>query len=548
MAHGKETPRQKMIGMMYLVLTALLALNVRKDVLDAFVLVDEGLTKTTENFVYKNDMLYNDFKKAAAENKVKAAKWLQKALVVQNDAQHLVNQIEDLKREIITKAEKGKVEEIYTEEGFEAINVKAKDNYDIPAEIMIGPNMDQKGFQLKNEIIRFRETLIDMIENKERYANVVSSIEENLNTDDPPKIAGNEGEKWETEHFQHLPLIAVITLMSKMQSDIRNAESDILKFLYEQIDAGSFTFNKLEPTVIPTSNYIISGNEYFAEVFIAASDTTKDPVILIGPYDSVEVSDGVWDYVPVKDYKYDTLPVNPRTKKGEYLFKPTSSGRWGGLIELTSPSGGVTREKFERSYQVVQASLTVSPTKMNMFYRGVDNPVDIAVPGVTSDKVFPSISNGRISRRGSGYIVHPGKGAKSVISVSAEVDGKRRVMGSKEFRVENVPDPYPTVKGIKRGMSNAQINTLTKSGASIIATMPPGFAFDINFRITGFEMAYNMRGLTYRKNAKGSKLTSDMQNAIGNLSRGDMLVFRNIEAVGPDGSVRNLGTLSYTLR
>ncbi|MBN1183310.1 MAG: gliding motility protein GldM [Bacteroidales bacterium] len=547
MAHGKETPRQKMIGMMYLVLTALLALNVRKDVLDAFVLVDEGLVKTTENFFHKNDLLYTEFQSAAAENPQKAKKWLDKALEVQQRSNDLCTLIEDLKVEILKTAEKSNFEKVVVDNKIVGEEIKTKDNYDIPSQIMVGDNNDGKGFELKNVIVKHREFLLDLVAKTESNKSVISSIEENLNTSDPPAKEG-EQQTWETEHFEHLPLIAVITLMSKMQGDIRNAESDILRYLYSQIDAGSFKFNKLEPTVIPNSNYIIRGNEYYAEVFIAASDTTQDPIILVGPYDSSEVSDGVYEYFPKKDYVYDTIPINPHSKKGEYVIKPTSSAIWGGLIQIASPTGGVISQPFKKEYQVVEPSLTVSPTKMNMFYLGVDNPVDIAVPGVTSDKVFPSINNGRIYKSGKGYIVNPSRVGTAQVNITAEVNGAKKSMGAKEFRVEKLPDPYPAIKGLKRGVKVIKQTQLLASGAGVEAQMPDGFAFNITYRITEYELIYTVRGLTQRKTNKGANFEAAVQQAIQNMGRGEVLFLSGIKVVGPDGIVRDIGSISVTLQ
>ena len=549
MAHGKETPRQKMIGMMYLVLTALLALNVRKDVLDAFILVDEGLAKTTKNFYYKNSQMYDQFQKSAAQNEMKAKKWSDLAQEVKKRSDDLYNMIHDYKIEILKTSEKSNFVNIYDEntKEIDGEEIQVKDNYDIPSQIMVGDNNDGEAFKLKNEIVNYREYLLSLITNPESSESVISSIKENLNTDDPPPKEG-EQQSWETEHFEHLPLIAVTTLMSKMQADVRNAESDILRYLYSRITGDEISFNKIEPTVIPNSNYIIRGNEYFAEIFIAASDTTKNPVILVGPYDSSETEDGVVEYFPKKDYVYDTVPINPTTKKGEHVFKPATSSVWGGLIQIQNPNGTVTSYPFQKEYQVVEPSLTVSPTKMNVFYLGVDNPVDIAVPGVTADKVFPGINNGRIRKASKGYIVNPARVGQAQVTIMAEVNGAKKSMGAKLFRVEKVPDPYPAIKGLKRGMKIANRNSLLTSGAGVEAQMPDGFAFDLTFRITEFELIYTVRGLTQRITNKGGSFNSSVQDAIRNMGRGDVLFISGVKAVGPDGIVRDIGSISVTLR
>ena len=162
-----------------------------------------------------------------------------------------------------------------------------------------------------------------MVEKKD--TNVINSIIKNLDTKDPPAI---EGEKvtWETHHFEHLPLIAVTTIMSKMQSDVRNAESEITRYLYNKIESGSFKFNKLEPTIIPNSNYILKGNEYQAEVFLAAFDTTQTPTIIV---DGKEI--------PIKN------------GRGIYTAGSGAPGnrKWGGIIQMKATDGTIIEKPFK---------------------------------------------------------------------------------------------------------------------------------------------------------------------------------------------------------
>ncbi|MBA7557391.1 hypothetical protein ES705_50144 [subsurface metagenome] len=307
MASGKETPRQKMIGMMYLVLMAMLALNVSKDVLNAFVLVDEGLVNTTENFAKKNDVYYQEFNRAAAENPVKAGPWQDKALEVKRKADELYDYLQELKLEIITASE-GKESEAIEGDKIHGIEIRAKDDTQIPAQIMIGPDGGGKANDLEAAIGELREYLISLI--SEENETVRLSIESNLGTHD--HMSHGEMQSWQISHFDQMPLIAVITLMSKMQNDVRNAESETLNYLYSQIDAGSFKFNLIEPVIIPKSNHVIRGNEFQAYVFMAAFDTTQEPIVYIGKYDSIVSDDGTVQYNMVGNLgtDYDTVPVS----------------------------------------------------------------------------------------------------------------------------------------------------------------------------------------------------------------------------------------------
>jgi gliding motility-associated protein GldM len=536
MGHGKETPRQKMIGMMYLVLTALLALNVSKDVLDSFVLVNEGLTKTNINYFQKNEVIYGEFERAAAENEKKAGPWLAKANEVRAKAAALFDQMEEYKKEIINKSE-GPENPAITKEG-EILGGKiaAKDNKDVPAQIMIGDNNDGKAFGLKANLSDFRELLLGMI--GPEGASVKAGIEKTLDTSDPPPVEGKV-EKWENEHFEHLPLIAVVTVLSGLQNNVRNAETEILNYLYSQIDAGSFKFNKLEAVVIPKSDYVIKGNTYEAKVFIAASDTTQDPKILIGNYKEIPGDDGTLDYEMVGGY--NELPV----EKGIGVYKAGGSAtglkKWGGLIVLKSPKGGADiKRPFKSEYQVEEPSMTVSPTKMNVFYVGLDNDVEISVSGVAADKVSPSISNGKISKvSGNKYIVNPLKQGNCLVRVIADMDGTKKDMGFKEFRVKLLPTPVAKVSGQRGGgVLKANLNAAT----GIVAEME-NFEFAVNARVTSFRVSARIGGSDQETICNGNKFNDEAKAIISKVQKGGKIFFEEIKASLPDGSVRDLGSV-----
>ncbi len=548
MGHGKETPRQKMIGMMYLVLLALLALTVQKEVLDAFVLVDKGLTKTTENFAQKNDVFYEEFDRAAAENPVKAGPWQTKALEVKKRSDELYGYIQDLKLDIVRASEGEDTEVIHDnkiEHGHtDKEGIQGKDKTDIPAQIMITDGM---GNDLKMAIDDFREYLLSLTD--EEAESVRHSIETNLDTHDPEPIKGVH-ESWQEEHFMHLPLIAVITLMSKMQSDVRNAETEILEYLYTQIDAGSFKFNLIEPVVIAQTNHIVRGGTFEADVFMAAFDTTQEPKVYIGQYDSTVMDDGTVEYNMVGELgrDYDTIPVTGG--KGMYRV-PTSAGTstgwksWGGIIALKRMDGSFTNKPFTSGYTVAPQSLVVSPTAMNVLYQAVDNPIEISVPGYSGSSIRARINNGRLSGSGTNYTAVPTQLGTANISVSVEVDGQARSMGAKPFRVEAVPDPSPTIAGRNRG-TVGKGDMLRELGLK--AEMPEWFKFDLEFNITGFTLSATVGGFSQDFSSTNSNFTPQMRNILQGMRSGTRVYFTDCKAVGPDGATRDIGTCAVKLR
>lgn len=518
MAHGKETPRQKMIGMMYLVLTALLALNVSKDILDAFVLVDESLTVTTENFSKKNEEVYKEFEQAFASNQNKVRPWKQKADSVRKEANELFALINDLKIRIVKKTEGDSL--AINKHKVEPAKIKAKDNKDVAAEIMVGSDNKGEAKKLKAKIDLFRKHLLSMVDKKD--SGVINTIEKNLETKDPPATEG-ENHTWESEHFEHLPLIAVTTIMSKMQSDVRNAESEITRYLYNKIESGSFKFNKLEPTIIANSNYVIKGNEYKAEVFLGAFDTTQTPNIVV---------DG------------KTLPV--QNGRGVYTVPGGSPGirKWGGIIQMKATDGTVIEKPFKAEYQVAEATAVISPTKMNVFYLGVDNPVSISVASVPADKIFPSISNGSIRKVGNSYIVNPRQVGTAVVTVTAEIDGKKRPMGTMDFKVKEIPPPIPKVANRKFG----SIDKNTLLAQIVVLADLENFDFDAKFIVTEFTVSAVIGGFTQDVTVKSNKITEAQKNIIRNAQKGSRVIFTGIKAVGPDGKSRDLNDVVFKIQ
>ena len=507
-----------MIGMMYLVLTALLAMNVSKDVLNAFILVDEGLTKTTHNFFQKNESLYADFEKAYQLNKTKVADWKDKADEVKKRSQELYDLMQEDKKLIVTKGE-GPETTAITEEEVILKEVKGKDNTNIPAEVMI---LNKKGVELKEEIIKYREYLLSLIDDKTINASLVSSLESSLDTEDPPPVNG-ELHPWESENFQHLPLAAVITMLSKLQSDVRNSESDIVNYLLGQVGASDFKFNKIDAVVISNSDYIFKGQEYKAQVFLAAYDSTKLP--------SVQLENGT--ELPVKD------------GKGVYTAVGSSVGSrtWAGTIVLEAGDGNVIRREFKKEYQVAEASAVISPTKMNVFYRGVKNPVSISVSGVPKEDLIADITKGSIKRAGNDWEVFPGSGPEGeivTVKVSAKVDNVTRFMGSMDFRVKDVPDPVAEVAGRSQGVIG--IGELSKAGG-VKATLK-NFDFDLDFVVTEFTVSAVLSGgFTKTEKSDGANYSKAQIEIISQVKTGQRVTFESIKAVGPDGKNRTLNSI-----
>ncbi len=544
MAHGKETPRQKMIGMMYLVLTAMLALNVSKEAVEAFKNVDKGLTKTVVNYEKKNNLTYEEFDRAASENPVKAGPWRSKAYEVKSRADELYEYVQDLKLEIITTAEGEDSEAI---EGREIIidNVEKIDENNIPSEILIGHDENGKANDLRALLNDYREFLIETIDGKN--ISIEESVSQSLNTEDGRAPDGSV-ERWENNTFHALPLVAVITILSKIQVDIRNAETDVLNFLYDQIDASSFKFNKIEATVLANSSYVMRNNTYESQIFIAASDTTKTPEILIGNYRETVNADGTKTYEMVGDY--EKVEVNEQGR-GVYRKAATTLGEhtYKGLIKMLAPDGTEVAYPFEESYNVGAPNVIVSPTAMNVLYMGIANPIDISVPGVASNMIQASMTNGTISRgrvegyRGEWKAEPATVGQNADINVSAMVNGERMRFPPYEFRVNRIPDPVAKFAGMTEG-NVAKNVALAQPGVFAVLE---NFLFDLTYTVTQFTVSVQQRGFDRSESSNNNRLTAEQKTLIEGLNRGQKLSIIDIRAVGPDKTTRRLPPIILTI-
>ncbi|MDA9656356.1 hypothetical protein N9S96_01675, partial [Flavobacteriales bacterium] len=286
MAGGNLSPRQKMINMMYLVLTALLALNVSKEVLNSFFEVNSGVVRTTNNFSSKNNETYNAFTAAAELNPVKAGPFRDQALSIKKEADALVDYIQELKYNLVLLADKEVYLGQYTDLEGEVIegnrtelpwsdlskekkklsiaNLSNKENRESSGELLVNSG---KALDLKNLINDYREKLIEVAgDNDVLKFNINSAL-----TTADKRLSGQSVKiSWEVYNFEDMPSVGALTLLSKMQSDVRNTEADIIKLLRENIDAGSLKFTSAEAIQIPTSTFVLRGDSFRSQIFISA--------------------------------------------------------------------------------------------------------------------------------------------------------------------------------------------------------------------------------------------------------------------------------------
>ena len=506
--------RQKMINLMYIVLLAMLAMNISSDVLNGFTIVEESLSKSTTNASLQNEAAYREFAVADSVNHEKVGEWYAKALYVKQISDSLFNFANELKTLIAIEAD-GKDADVD--------NIHNREDLEAATQVMLHPTRG-KGELLYDAINNYREKILEMVTDPTQK----DIISNNFSTEVPVKL-GSLGKNWQEYNYENMPVAAAITMLTKLQNDIRYAEGEVLHTLVNNIDVGDLRVNAINAYVIPTSQNVVQGNSFKARIIMAAVDSTARPAIYIDGK-RIESTDG-WYEVPA-------------TKTGDYTVS--------GYMELNS-GNGIIRRDFKQNYSVVSPLATVSATMMNVLYAGIDNPVSISVPGVPSNMISARIKSGggTLTRNGNGFICKPTNvGEKVVIAVAANQEGRQQSMGEYEFRVRQLPDPTPFIEykdengNTQRyrggGTPISKKNLMSASG--IIAAIDDGL-LDTEFRVISFETTFfDQSGNAVPEVSNGTNFSNRQKQRFDQLGRGRRFYIQRVKAVGPDGIERQLTT------
>lgn len=427
--------------------------------------------------------------------------------------------------------------------------VSAKDDYSNSTRILIGdaprkPRTDENSAEeLKAMVEEYKVEMLKVVDqvneklgrkpaDSERIRNEMDS---NLGLVYDGGVEGEVKVPWSVLTFNGTPLAATISHLTKMQSDVLNAESDMIAFLFNQVDAGDFKFDKIEAKVIPQSNYVIQGDTFRADLFVAAYSSTENPEILAGEIDTA-----------TGEFVGEHVTVDVEDGVGKFAVPTSGEGvvYWGGVINLKDPSGNIKPYSFSDSYRVAKPSLVVSPTKMNVFYRGVDNPVSVSAPGVPNENLRVSINNGTIRPTGGGnYNVNVRTGTQAVISVQAEMpDGSTQSMGRAEFRCKAIPNPVPKFAGA--GPTDASVNRNKMMAAPGVIAEMEDFDFDLNYTVTRFDITAIVGGSPVTQSSRSNRVTADQKALLQRVRSGQQIYIENVRAKGPDGTERKLAPIS----
>ncbi|MFA6275255.1 MAG: gliding motility protein GldM [Pedobacter sp.] len=510
MAGGKETTRQKMINIMYLVLLAMLALNVSDAILNAFKNINDSLDASKTNVSSSLEQTFSAFEETELKNKPERAQPLwERAQKVKTYAEELNKEIQRLKDEF-----KEKGEGIDPETG----DFVLRDNLDIAQNIMINK---KEGEKLKTKINDTRAKLIALLDEKDR-----SNVSFSLEAKDPLKAVN--GKKWEDVNFgEGTPLTAANTILTKLQADLKNAESEVVRKIFGKMSETTIIMDEFKAVAVPSSSYVIQGQPYKADIFLTARDTKSNPEISVGG-SNLGVVKGIATY------------TGGTGSVGEFT--------WKGTIRVKKTDGTyATYYTDPMKYQVAKPSATVSSTNLNVIYAGIPNPFSISAPGFSLESIKASISAGSMTGGSGRYTINvPGSliGNEVTISVSGNSNGKSLSLGTNKFRVKAIPNPTAKFAGKMGGIISG--NTIAREGQ--VSAAIENFEFDIKVRVTKFTVTV----VRPRQDAQvyyctGDNFSAQAKAALSNLPFKSVVYIDNIVAQMPDGRAPILNSMAFTV-
>ncbi|PBQ30715.1 hypothetical protein CNR22_02645 [Sphingobacteriaceae bacterium] len=546
MAGGKETPRQKMIGLMYLVLTAMLALNVSKAILKGYLSVNDSLEKSKKNIVENNARVTDAFKATINGNKA-AEPYYNQALLAQKDINELYKYVDEVKGNFMRVV--GGFEESVKVKG-DTINLRhipwepIIDNYDVPTQVLIGadehnPNKGPlSAFELKAKLEALHDKLVGQLDKMQKTdgTHLLPDDYNNLKKKIgyiKPVASGFEEDgikfTWEMDMVDHLPMAAVFVNMNKIQQDLKNLEAELLQVFSSASGKLAIKFDNIYAKVIAPSNYISAGEPYKAEIFLAATNSK------LGAGD-MEVMLGIDSAAAAKGGKGTLLPIEGGMGKYQAGTGAPGDVKYFGVIKYKKPDGSFEYYNFKQEYKVAKSAVAVSADQMNVFYRGVTNPVSAGAAGVSPSDIVITASGAGVkftpkSEAGKYDFTFTGTGDCMITVSKRGPDGVKPVGPPQKFRVKPLPKPEAKIGGkfAPAEMKKGDLSTVGAIGAGA-----NGFDFAANYIVQSYEIVGKVKGAVKIANGNGANLAPDAIAIFKSADVGTKL-YIDIKVKGPDG-------------
>lgn len=509
-----KQPRQLMINIMYLVLTALLALNVSAEIFNAFKVVDEGLKQANTSLDESNTQLGPIIKERAKKSK-DVEKYAERVDPARQYSKELTDFVDNLVQEMIDAS--GGYHEVAGHQ-----ELVGKKNKDVTTRILV---YGGKGGELRDMINQTRDKFVTLIDTVDR-----PSFEQQipLVIDDESWRKAKGKSSWEDFNFRQMPLAATLPILNKIKNDAKNTEAAVLNYLVKKVGGDDIVLDQFQVVSSPKKSYVIAGETFETDIFLSASAGTSNVGIDISVNGrSLPVENGV--------AKFSTST----NQTGVIPYKAT--------ISVTNPVTGEVDEyigNFE--YEVGLRSCNVAADKMNVFYIGVDNPVSVSAAGVSSNQLNVTGNGGGISLTPTGngkYNVKVTQPGEATITVS----GGGLQPTNFAFRVKRIPDPVAKLTNKQKGGSIP--NGVFKAQAGLLAELE-NFDFDARCEIQGF----NIVRVPRREDPQiavnpGGRYRPEALSIVNQARPGDRFFFENVKAKCPgDAAGRDINDMVFNIQ
>lgn len=543
MSGAKETPRQKMIGMMYLVYTALLAMNVSKDILDAFDTVNAGVQETNITLMQQISQRYATFEEQYTMDQEKVGPYWQEAQQLRDKSTEMINYLEAMKWDLVSKIEEmdyadalehGLLKSSDTIQyngrllyNINTSKIKSRDNYNKPTAYMMGdPEGNGRAFELKEKIDEYRREIVrimgvEHIHELGLITDTQYTEGDSIGTkiDYAPDASDALQKSWEYRNFHHTVLIADVTLLNKIISEVETAELNAVTHLAQAIHAEDFTFDEIGAKVFAESSYILSGQKYRAQAMVTAWQNSQTTA-------RVSLDGG-----PEKEYASNTQGVIDL----EYNVG-VGTHRYTGVIQMRNPKTNEMEDyTFENTFTVAPPAVSVSATKMNVVYAGIDNP--IAIGGGVGGEISATASGANLTRTGNGTYNLRVVGNPTEVTVNVSSQGSN--LGSMKFRVKELPKPNAKIDNV--GV-DGKVSKSALLAANMVRAEMKDFDFDgVHYDVVGYTVKYRTKaGTVKEEKVNGSKFSETLKSVFNSANVGDIFVFTAIRVKGNDNKEKVL--------
>jgi len=512
---------------MYLVLTALLALNVSNEILNAFKVLAKGIQDSNITINDKTKAVYDVIKTNAADptqkDKVMPYKLRADEIVAKSDS--MITYLEDWQRKVITEAGG------YTKGDNNDSEISRPDNIDATTDLLVEK---KGGDDIKKRILALRKFMLESVPQD----SAIVRPQMPLNVTAPPKSDHNPTRDWSIGYFEHMPTVAAIAMFAKFENDVRSSEALVVNTLFNEAHTKDIKFDTTAAIAVPTTSYAIVGQKIEANILLAAFNKHNSPTVTVlsGGGSTKPAVNGV---VP---WETNASGTGMQTVKGR--------------ITLSEEGNPIVKD-WTFQYMVGSTGGSMQLDKMNVFYIGVDNPVTIAAAGYSIEDVSLEIPGAIVKpddAAGKGhYLINVDKVGDVMASIVANTKeaGKKTVNTPLKIRVKKIPNPIASLGGKFGGVFPINQFKIQIAPAAILE----GFDFEAKFLVTGFTYSTQPRSGDYRgpvtvHTSGGARFTDkpEIKKFMDQAKVGDKIFIEDIHVVGPDKKERVLpGSLLFTL-